>query len=192
MTIQGFKRQFGPVFGQQMKLTGFSGAGSRYTMNTKAFLFIIEVLANEANHVNLTIGIHPETIRFRRNKLNARDCELYKLLMPSIRKMHWDVGVNKKLNEKLANKMFTFVQTNILPIITRYKTEPNPLDDVLPSDIVSVPTMFKKLYGMYLEGVPNNAHQAAWTLSSYYYHKCDWNMQKLFFVRALTALIGQE
>jgi len=175
MTTKEFKAQFVPVFSEQMKQIGVTGSGWRYAMETQAFVFVFKLEVNKHQQVNLFFGIQPKAITkmgdlmtHNFKKITPLDCELTIQLIRSLKKPFWNVGANKKENEKEAYDVFAFIHTNVLPIITKYVANPHLLDKIEPSDLSDKNIMHRKLYGMHPTGMPS---RTAWMLAIYHENK---------------------
>ncbi|WP_151457972.1 hypothetical protein [Chryseobacterium indologenes] len=175
MTNKEFKEQFAPAFSQQMKQVGYTGAGFRYAMETQIFVFVFELEVNKHKQINLFFGIQPKAITQMGNfmthnfkKIAPQSCELTIQLIRSLKEPFWKVGADRKENEKEAYDVFAFIQTNVLPIITKYVNNPDLLDKIEPSDLSDKNIMHQKLYGMHPAGMPS---RTAWMLAMYHESK---------------------
>jgi len=175
MTNKEFKAQFSPTFSEQMKQIGFTGSGWHYAMETKTFVFVFTLEVNKHKQVDLFFGIQPKAVTqmgdymtHNFKKIAPQSCELTIQLIRSLKKPFWNVGADKKENEKEAHDVFAFIHKNVLPIITKYVTNPDLLDKIEPSDLSDKNIMHRKLYGMHPAGMPS---RTAWMLAIYHEDK---------------------
>lgn len=183
MTNKAFKEQFAPTFSQQMKLIQFIGSGLRYAMETETFLFVFTIEVNKHDQVSLFFGIQPRAIKRMGNfmahnfeKISPQECELTIQLIPSLQKPFWNIGANQSENKQLAYDIYTYLHKQVLPIITKYVTKPDLLDQIIPTDINYDDVLKSKLYGMHPAGMPS---RTAWMLAIYH-EKKDINRAKAF------------
>ena len=191
MTITDFKSQLTKTFGKKMKEIGFTGSGFRYFSETEQFLFVFKIDCNEFKQIIVHFGIQPKAItqmgdflKHNFKKIHPIDCELGKMLTPGLKKPFWNLPGRKDEVDQIAAEMFKMIQRQAMPVIKKFKFDPNLFDKIKPSDIADGGVLEHKLGGAHPAGLPT---RTAWMLAVYY-EKTDLIRAKAFARYGLDSL----
>ena len=138
-----FKKQIGKTLGQEMRELGFKGSGFDYSMDSINFVFTIGIQASRyGGQCCAELGIQPKSLdtngtrKIDFKKIKYIDCEFRTRLSPSGHGDNWwEYGDNESGNKKVIGKIIDTIKKQAMPVIERFKNNPNILEQIEISDL---------------------------------------------------------
>lgn len=168
-TTTEFKKDFGKPFGKLMRELGFKGSGFKYLLEDENFIFSIEIQPSRREGrcaTNLWIEFKSAVTYVEWGKYYPSIGCIRVTKNNDTHDEWWYYKRDSKENEEIAREIAERINSRIMPIIRKFKTNLNIFDQIDTNDLGNICKQFSELLsGISMTGTENALY---WLLANYY------------------------